>query len=381
MVLETGEDLQDVLDKNHDLLGKYVPLANPSSSVSARQANHTDFPCSRQYINKFGHSKISFLPKVLSIAKALPLQVHPNKELSAKLHKENPQQFTDPNHKPEIAVALSEFEAFCGWKPLETIQALFKLEPLQRYLPSNTSPDAISNDTIKHIVRSMLVDSDENIKSVQSSIMEQPASAFPSSQSHIQKVLPRLQEQYTDTDPGNLVALLCMNYLVLQPGESIYIPADGVHAYLAGDIIECMARSNNVLNTGFCPRADRDNIDTFISTLSFSPHKPEEAMLPEQKFERSSNGRTTVFAPPMSEFNMLLTQLDGAQDETVEAIDGPSILIATEGEGTMKAGGAERSTSKHDINEGYVYFVGQGVPLTFKTTQGKKLKVWRAYCE
>jgi len=37
--------------------------------------------------------------QVLSIAKALPLQLHPNKELAAKLHKEDPNQFTDPNHK------------------------------------------------------------------------------------------------------------------------------------------------------------------------------------------------------------------------------------------------------------------------------------------
>jgi mannose-6-phosphate isomerase len=41
-----------------------------------------------------------------------------------------------------------------------------------------------------------------------------------------------------------------MNFLTLNPGEAIYIPADGIHAYLSGDIIECMARSNNVLNSG-----------------------------------------------------------------------------------------------------------------------------------
>ena len=55
------------------------------------------------------------------------------------------------------------------------------------------------------------------------------------------------------------MALVTMNYLVLDKGDSIYIPADGIHAYLSGDIIECMARSNNVLNTGFCPTADRNS--------------------------------------------------------------------------------------------------------------------------
>jgi mannose-6-phosphate isomerase class I len=52
-ILESGEDLQDVLDKNPDeLIGKKT-------------------------VNKFGHTKIPYLPKVLSIAKALPLQLHP----------------------------------------------------------------------------------------------------------------------------------------------------------------------------------------------------------------------------------------------------------------------------------------------------------------
>ncbi|KAK5042915.1 hypothetical protein LTR16_011608, partial [Cryomyces antarcticus] len=61
-VLSTGEDLQDVIDKNPDeLIGKGV-------------------------MNKFGHTKLPYLPKVLSISKALLLQLHPNKELSAKIH-------------------------------------------------------------------------------------------------------------------------------------------------------------------------------------------------------------------------------------------------------------------------------------------------------
>jgi mannose-6-phosphate isomerase class I len=52
-VLETGEDLQDVLDKNwEELIGRNVA-------------------------KKFNHTKLPYLPKVLSIAKALPLQLHP----------------------------------------------------------------------------------------------------------------------------------------------------------------------------------------------------------------------------------------------------------------------------------------------------------------
>lgn len=52
-VLATGEDLQHVINKNsQELFGETV-------------------------LKKFGHKDLPFLPKVLSIAKALPLQLHP----------------------------------------------------------------------------------------------------------------------------------------------------------------------------------------------------------------------------------------------------------------------------------------------------------------
>jgi mannose-6-phosphate isomerase len=43
---------------------------------------------------------------------------------------------------------------------------------------------------------------------------------------YIPSLLPRLAEQYDKSDPGNLVALLTMNYLVLQKGDAIYVPAE-----------------------------------------------------------------------------------------------------------------------------------------------------------
>jgi len=52
-----------------------------------------------------------------------------------------------------------------------------------------------------------------------------------------------------------------------------------IHASPGGDILECMARSDNVLNTGFCPRADSDSIDLFTATLTFSLKNADEALL------------------------------------------------------------------------------------------------------
>jgi len=178
-------------------------------------------------------------------------------------------------------------------------------------------------------------------------------------------LIPRLADQYDKTDPGLLVALITMNFLVLEPGECISIPADGIHAYLSGDIIECMARSNNVLNTGFCPRGERNSAELFCSCLTFAPHTAEDCKLPGQKYKGSKDGKTLIFNPPMSEFNILATELKGGDEETLAAVDGPSILLATKGDATMTAKG-----QTYDLKEGNVFFVAQGVELKLESKTG-----------
>jgi mannose-6-phosphate isomerase len=105
----------------------------------------------------------------------------------------------------------------------------------------------------------------------------------------------------------------------------------GIHDCLSGDIVEYMAGSDNVLNTGFCPRADRDSIDLFTAALTFSPKNAEEAILKPKKSDKVVKAHTQVFAPPMSEFNILLTNLKGNETETIKALQGPAILIVTGG--------------------------------------------------
>jgi mannose-6-phosphate isomerase len=119
-----------------------------------------------------------------------------------------------------------------------------------------------------------------------------------------------------------------------------------------------MARSNNVLNTGFCPRAERNSVDLFCSTLTFSPHSIEECMLRPKSYPRSKNGKTKLFAPPMSEFDMLETTLQIGENETLGAAGGPSILLATKGDVVLKASG-----KSYNVTEGSVYFIAPSVEL------------------
>lgn len=345
-VLNTGENLQDVLIANKEkLVGKQV-------------------------LSKFG-ADLPFLPKILSIQKALPLQIHPDIELSKQLHKEDPKKFSDENHKPEIAVALTDFEAFCGFKPKHDIQMLLDLEPLQQF---DSDKGKWSDQTLRNVCKSMLIASEQTAASTMKALGDLPKGKLGSN-AYIVDLVPRLIEQYGAADNGSLVALCLMNYLTFKPGEAIWIPADGIHAYLRGDIVECMARSNNVLNTGFCPRADRDNIDSFVRALTFQQHDAKKPLLKRSKCEHTLTGKSYMFHPPMSEFNMIVTELGSGETESLKAVAGPSIMFMTSGQGKMKADGKE-----HEIQAGYIYFIGQGVEVSYESTS-QDFTVYRAYAE
>lgn len=45
-----------------------------------------------------------------------------------RLHKENPKEYPDDNHKPEMAIALTPFEALCGFRPKTEIAEFLKCE-------------------------------------------------------------------------------------------------------------------------------------------------------------------------------------------------------------------------------------------------------------
>lgn len=72
---------------------------------------------------------LPFLFKVLSAGKALSIQAHPDKENAERLNQENPKAYGDANHKPEMAIALTPFEAMCGFRRMEEISLLIKKHP------------------------------------------------------------------------------------------------------------------------------------------------------------------------------------------------------------------------------------------------------------
>jgi len=197
---------------------------------------------------------LSFLVKLLSAERALSIQVHPNSsqaqegfdlEQKQEIDLEDPKRnYKDPFHKPEALVALTSFQALCGFRPRQEQIKVFRefgkteaaFELLAQNLEDGTALQEIFEQLIsdKALAKRFLASVDR--------VQSDPAAQ------QSRDLAQRLLEQYPE-DTGALVALM-LNEISLEPGEAIFLPAGNIHAYLSGLGVEVMAASDNVLRSG-----------------------------------------------------------------------------------------------------------------------------------
>lgn len=131
---------------------------------------------------------------------------------------------------------------------------------------------------------------------------------------------------------------------------------------------------DNVVRAGLTPKL-RD-VPTLLSMLTYTYQPASQQLMPPRPFR--STKHTTLYDPPIEEFSVLLTHLKPGEDETHEAIDGPSIFIVTQaGKGTIKWGDAGVHEFKKD---GEVFFVGAGQEIKFIATDSEVV-IYRAFVE
>jgi len=184
--------------------------------------------------------QLPFLFKVLSVNKALSIQVHPSKAEAEELNCLFPDIYKDSNHKPEMAIALTDFEALCGFRPMDEIKLfLDRIPELQNCMGQEnvdmlmTCSEDCQQDALKHCFNSLMTTPDDEIRSALTSLFNRLSSLDESSRdSHLADLVERLQEQF----PGDVGVFgpYLFNYIKLRPGEALYLAANEIHAYLYG---------------------------------------------------------------------------------------------------------------------------------------------------
>ncbi|KAF7281814.1 hypothetical protein GWI33_004248 [Rhynchophorus ferrugineus] len=270
-------------------------------------------------------NELPFLFKVLSVDKALSIQAHPSKDHAAELHSKFPNIYKDPNHKPEMAIALTPFEALCGFKPLPEVKSFIKDIPeLQCIIGHET----LNNECqlVQNAFRAVLTCSKEKIRTCIDSLFERFQTYDQNQrQAHLVSLVERLHSQFP-YDNGILMVYF-LNYLKLSECEAIFLGANEPHAYLFGDCVECMACSDNVVRAGLTPKFV--DVDTLCDMLIYKGEKPEDKLFSPIREDAFS----VIFKPPVPDFAVVQIEVpEGETSFETAKRSSASIILVVSGE-------------------------------------------------
>lgn len=317
---------------------------------------------------------LPFLFKVLSVNQALSIQAHPNKSLAEKLHARDSAHYRDDNHKPEMAIAITNFEAMCGFRPTSEVRDFVKSVPEFRSLLKKETIDVLeSKSTLDEVkLRTLFTDwmsaSKADVQRAANNFVARTGDVAVSSLSAAERLALRLNKTY----PGDVgvFAPFVLNYITMKPGDGIFLRANMPHSYLKGDIVECMACSDNVVRAGLTPKF-RD-VETLVKMLDYSSVRPQDLMMrPDQ-----TQPGALLYSPDdstVNEFEVLSVDVAPNQTFTLQPHSSPSIVLIYEGVGSSE-------DDEIVVQEGMVFLLPAGQSATFKATPHMHLRAFSARC-
>ncbi|KAF7638844.1 Mannose-6-phosphate isomerase [Meloidogyne graminicola] len=299
-------------------------------------------------LGQYEKKGLNFLFKVLSVGTSLSVQSHPTKDQAIYLHSKDPKNYPDDNHKPEMAIAITDFELLCGFRKPEEIllNLLLNKEIIEIIGDKQITQSLMENDeqkckdALKNIFTKIWFLSEDKIKDVLNKILSRIF--LKEERTNIDDLIMRLNDQYPD-DIG-IIAPLFLNYFTLKPGEATFLGPNEPHAYLYGDCVECMALSDNTIRAGLTPKFK--DIKTLCDNLTYKMSDPP-IFLPKIL----SNG-IVEYAPPVEEF--AVHKLDD-KVSILPSIPAASIMIIIRGEAILLL----KNDKKEEIKEGNVLFIPQ----------------------
>ncbi|MFR9777404.1 mannose-6-phosphate isomerase, class I [Micromonospora sp. MS34] len=291
-------------------------------------------------VGRFG-TRLPFLLKVLAADAPLSLQAHPDADQAREGHAADPGRvnYVDPYHKPELLVALSEFEALCGFRdPAESAAAIAafgvpELEPVVAALRTGPAglreavrlllswPEAERAGLVAGVLTAEAAGPDDGSGSRRGSGRAEPESS--------DAVLARALAVDYPADPGVLVALL-LHHVRLAPGEAIWMPAGNLHAYLRGTGVEIMAASDNVLRGGLTPK--RVDVDELLRVLRFEVlDEPVVAAVPVAP-------GVLTWPVPVEDFALHRVEVAAGDAAVRLTLPGPRVVLCRAGKLTVDDG-------------------------------------------
>uniref|UniRef100_A0A6G1S7T5 mannose-6-phosphate isomerase n=1 Tax=Aceria tosichella TaxID=561515 RepID=A0A6G1S7T5_9ACAR len=328
------------------------------------------------------NKQLPFLFKILSIAQSLSLQAHPDKELAKILHKRDPQNYPDSNHKPELAIALTDFHVLCDFRPHTEISRFIKdIEPLRQVIGSNASDNYVNlvenriqdNTSLRRglgdCFKSLMVQAKSVILRETKNLLTNHPKTIGQD---VLKLIGELHSLYPG-DPG-VFAPFFLNYFKLSPGQAIYLKPNKLHAYLKGECLECMACSDNVVRAGLTTKF-RDTT-TLLEMLDYEPVKSylDLVITPTKK---QSNGYAIDLFSPIDEFKVAKIVISNKHEYLLPSVNSGSFVIVLNGKGSAQD--FFDTKLRHKLSFGFAAYVPPKISINITDIQ-ESLVMYRAFC-
>ncbi|MCG3039750.1 mannose-6-phosphate isomerase, class I [Streptomyces sp. S1A] len=283
---------------------------------------------------RFG-GRLPFLLKVLAAEQPLSIQVHPDQEqaragFAAQASDGGRGPYVDDWPKPELLYALTRFEVLAGFRDREEAARLLRgleveaLRPVIGLLHAGTDERALSA-ALRALLEWPPEARADLVHSVVSSCRRAAGSTGPAAAAY--GAVVRMSRHH----PGDLglVASLLLDHRVLEPGEALFMPAGGLHAYVHGVGLELLANSDNVLRAGLTTK--EVNVPELLRITNPAVRVP--AVMPTRV---QGPGSTWLYDCPAAEFALYRTDLDGSRIPLVPAA-GPRIAFCLDGSASLRA--------------------------------------------
>ncbi|PKU97429.1 phosphomannose isomerase [Bifidobacterium pseudolongum subsp. globosum] len=283
---------------------------------------------------------LPFLFKVISARVPLSLQVHPvdfqaragfNMENREAIALDAPERsFRDMNAKSEMVVALEPFHASVGFAPksfalhnltllespvAQTMARAFsrsagagEFAPADARMPIAASVWPESRRRMFRAFHAAITAAPLNAQELERDLLQARARCTAERNRMAFDHAVRATRAFP-ADPS-VLALLMMNPVRLEEGESVFLPTGCPHAYIYGTGAEIMTNSDNVLRAGMTVKhKDIDNLLQCLDCRTSSPIDPSDTRLGTLLM------RDVVFyKPPVNEFMLCYGRVDAAHE-------------------------------------------------------------------
>jgi mannose-6-phosphate isomerase len=343
-----GTPLAEAWFGAHETAPALVPTADGPVPLHALIAQQPTTALGEDVVARFG-SGLPYLLKLIAADRPLSLQVHPHIERAREGHALEEaagvpvgsvrRNYKDRNHKPELVYALTRFEAVCGFRAPRRAAELFAglgaplAKELHGVLTQDPSVGGI-RAAFTQLLEPATRPSAEEVGEVALACAARLDAGSPSPRAD--RTVVQLHAAYPG-DPGVVTSLL-LNPVTLQPGDAMFVPAGGVHAYLSGVAVEVMASSDNVLRAGLTPK--HVDVPELLRNVDYVAAPPIR-IAPEE-----SHGVTKVFYAPVDDFELSVTDIGDDHDEHPLPGRGPRVLLCLQGEVTVSGGNGSLTLAK-----------------------------------